>query len=1045
MLINSVNNSNIKNDFQMRQLQKTHAQFSMHKSLSDIMYQKDSVNFNHSLNNISFGGILGGIKNLFSGKKDKDGIAILPPITERKAEKQKQRQVKNNVKELKKLISNSHCTQELAEQIWDNVTEDNVELAVLLFKKYGYWNSSYLPDVLKNANAVNLNLAKKLSNDADLYDISRFLFRATEKTTKYLEYVYDNKPHLRKYFHDISWCFSENQDDRDFNFEFVKKVIDFSEKIINKKAAPEISIKIWGEEMPVQRKKPDLTIIGNVSPSNIDFAKELWKVGDYADGVILNIIALTDRSNLDEAKTILERIKKGEIEERMLMPFLKKTIDYKNYKMLQHRIGRNNVKKLQSEDLAIACKIPMLAGIKNINEVRLADKRKLLKNLMQSVHGKYRISSELKQYFPLAPTNTREYCKILPSIISSLGIQTRKLFPNEINEFNQTINELGQILASLPVEEFANLRITQDFSKEDFIREVLSRISILPNSERQKIYDYFGFEIHHDKNTKSGYSIIGYPLNSKNEEKLSLIKNEDTRCILEEVRPLVVRFSENNHINVNNPQVEVLLNKIIEVLPELRTTIGRIQHGTHEFDVMQHSLKVMQKISQSAEFDTLNESDKKIILLSSLLHDITKTEAAKDKEHAENSSFDAFYISKKFNLSKEEEMKLYKLIKHHEWLGYANTASSKKHLEKRLQSIAFDLQQDNLFYMSLLFTHADLLAVKADESFHEDTSGDYRICPDKIRRSYGLAADFYGYKIDEYIDKLKATQPILPVTKFPTADAIRAKITEIHPDNSTNIKGVYINNEGLVVIKYNEVENWEDLGFPKGSISKGISAVGKVAHHHRTKDVDTGNIKFFVHGLDYENQLAKFDAFSLIDSDALLSVSYAERPESKFRFFRPQGVILDVDTNCVYGGGSTDSGSGYAKSISTFKHHYIFDGERKDDRKYISNLIKEATNMTDSEYTIFVKKNKNKSMLEIEPKEIQEKLIKAFSEMNSRIRLFDRQYNEMFVSNPRVMGVFVYDYEDNTIGNPIHYTNNKFTFLKQYALEKNIPLVVFGN
>ena len=48
-----------------------------------------------------------------------------------------------------------------------------------------------------------------------------------------------------------------------------------------------------------------------------------------------------------------------------------------------------------------------------------------------------------------------------------------------------------------------------------------------------------------------------------------------------------------------------------------------------------------------------------------------------------------------------------------------------------------------------------------------------------------------------------------------------------------------------------------------------------------SEDVNTGNIKFFAHGLDYENKLAKFDAFGLVDSDVLLSISYAERPESK--------------------------------------------------------------------------------------------------------------------------------------------------------------------
>ena len=130
--------------------------------------------------------------------------------------------------------------------------------------------------------------------------------------------------------------------------------------------------------------------------------------------------------------------------------------------------------------------------------------------------------------------------------------------------------------------------------------------------------------------------------------------------------------------------------------------------------------------------------------------------------------------------------------------------------------------------------------------------------------------------------------------------------------------------------------------------------------------MNTGNIHFFVHGLDYENQLSKFDAFSLVDNDALLSISYAERPESKFRFFRPQGVILDFETKYVHGGGNTDAGSGCGKTIADFKKDYIFGGERESDRLYVSNMIKKATGMSDAEYVKFIKENENKPFTEIE-------------------------------------------------------------------------------
>ena len=232
-------------------------------------------------------------------------------------------------------------------------------------------------------------------------------------------------------------------------------------------------------------------------------------------------------------------------------------------------------------------------------------------------------------------------------------------------------------------------------------------------------------------------------------------------------------------------------------------------------------------------------------------------------------------------------------------------------------------------------------------------------------------------------------------------------------------------------------------------------------------NVDTGNIKFFVHGLDYSNQLAKFDAFSLVDSDALLSVSYAERPESKFRFFRPQGIILDCDTKYVHGGGNTDAGSGCGKNIQEFKNNYIFGGIRESDRKYISNLIKKSTGMNDEEYIDFVKENENKSLNEIQPEEVRIKIINAFATINSNIRKGNRSYNEMYISNPKPpMAVFAYnlDYNEN-IENPVDFLNrtsvgehekgyngvgdinvvDRTSFLRKYALEHNLPFIVFGN
>ena len=732
----------------------------------------------------------------------------------------------------------------------------------------------------------------------------------------------------------------------------------------------------------------------------------------------------------------------------------KNNVSIEQYQQLLAQINKEELATWAENDIVIGCQLSGLIGKQNINEIPLSQKRSILKTLVSCNTNLFGITDKLQGKASLIPRNQEEYCELLPALVRSLGIETNKLSAEQITHTNTATQNLSKSLAKLSDSDFAKLSISQEYSREDFINTVLEKTKNLPETERQKVFDYYGFELLKNDTNKTGYTLYGYPVNLNNGHKLAEINDVNTKAVVESLRNDVVKFSKNNRIKCENPQVEQFLNEIVEVLPEIRTMVGKAQHGNngtrgaHDYDVMKHSLKVMQKISQDPNFAKLNESDKKVMLLASLMHDITKAEGHPDGYHAENGAFDVFFISKKFNLTPEEETKLYKICKYHEWLNFVNTSKSVYELTKRLQSVAFDLQQDNLVDMAEIFTHADLRAVKADDSFHDTKIGKSRVDFNGNVRSFGESADVYVARIKEYQKELQKSQPILPVTKFPQASRMKQAITTVNTDGSTNLKGVYQDKDGVVVIKFNEMtdESWEAIGFPKGTSSKCVKAKG-LNNSGAETDVETGNIHFFVHGLEYSNQLAKFDAFSLVDSDALLSISYAERPESKYRFFRTQGVLLDIPTKYVYGGGNTDAGSGCGKNIQEFKDYYIFGGRRESERLYISNLVKEATGMSDTEYVQFVKNNENKSMLEIEPAEIREKIIQKFATINSNVRKGNREYNEMYGSNPQVMGVFAYS-RKGEVNQPIDFLNNvdnRTHFLKEYAKERDLPFIVFGD
>ncbi|MBQ4647170.1 MAG: HD domain-containing protein [Candidatus Gastranaerophilales bacterium] len=681
--------------------------------------------------------------------------------------------------------------------------------------------------------------------------------------------------------------------------------------------------------------------------------------------------------------------------------------------------------KLSSEDIINLSNLVSIENLKDLNEIPLAKKKSLLDFIISKNISVFKISEKYGDNYPILPKTKDEYCALLNRLVKSIGIQTKPLTRQQINIFNGRMFELSDFLAKISDKEFAGLEITQSYTKESFIKDILEKVKGLDEKELQKVYDYFGFEIKTVPNSGGKLGLVGYPVNLNNGEKLAQIKNPKTKDVINSIRENVILFSENNKIIASNPLIQEYLNELLRLAPELRTTINKAQHGTHDYDIIKHSLKVMSKVAQNPSYKQLSESDKKVMLLSSLYHDITKAEGKISPLHPQESAFDTFYIAKKFNLTRSEEVKLYTLIKHHEWLGDINKTTDEAARRAKIQSYAYDMQADNTFELAKILTEADLKGIKKDDSFYEYFKDDFA----RISK-----------EVDKSIQQLRKTQPLLPTTKLPKADIISRAITKVNPDMSTNIKGLYKTPEGLIVIKFNEIEDWEALGFPKGTISKGIRTISE----SDKTPIDTGNIKFIVHGLDTETQLATFDALGLPDSDALLSVSYTERPESKYRFFRPQGIIVETDTNYIHGGGNTDKGSGYKKTIQTFKDQYIFGAKRQSDREYVSKLIKQALDMNDEEYLAFVNKYKNKSMLEIEPEEVREKLIKAMAQINSSTRLGNRNYNEMYISNPKITGIFAYS-EDDKVGKVSDFMGKQEDFLKKYALENNMPFIIFGD
>ncbi len=780
-------------------------------------------------------------------------------------------------------------------------------------------------------------------------------------------------------------------------------------------------------------------------------------------------------------KGLIDECSKKEITSDYIVAGVKYNIDVEEFKAFEKTLDKSTVRNLKPAELNKLFLFKDIINKKSADEIPPSKRRNILKNIVKYNIELFEFSKKIEKYIPLLPKNKEEYCALLSKLTSLINIQKDKIPSSKLKNLYESVFELSKVLASLDDKEFNNLEISQEYSTKQLAKDIHEAIKDLSREDRQKIYNHFNFELAYNEYTQK-YDILGYPaalkdgdcsflednsknnlmkkkilnlfkfkkgddtysrvigstnnptchydikslknlirsnqIRSYNDTESTTNKESDKTKIVETITNLIDKYYNNNKIICNNKEIENLLSEILNPLCELRTMISKRQHSTHEADLLKHSLKVMQKVVQNPMFSSLNSSDKKIMLLGSLFHDISKKESMVDRKHPEKSALESHFLLQKLNLTNIEQYKLYSLIRYHQWFGDINKAGYRS-FENQIISTAYDLQYDNLFELSKIFTIADLKAVKRDNSFYDDKKDIFKDI---------------SKKVEEKIMDFKATQPLLPVTKFPSASRIRESIKYINKDYSTNLKGVYVDEKGLVIIKFNEVSNevWEKIGFDKNTVSKGITA----------PNINTGNIKFFVHGFEDEWELLNFYEFSLPDSNALLSTTYCENPESKFRFYKPQGVIINTQTQNIHGGGKNDSGSGFKKSVEAFKRRCIIDKDNQD-RTFISDLIKKSFNFDDMEYINFLEENKNKSFTQIN-QDTSNKLIRVLSTIKPNIKFEKRNYNEFFVSNPEIMAVYAYS-SNAIVGNIKDFMQKQKNFLKDYARENDKAFVVFGN
>lgn len=165
-------------------------------------------------------------------------------------------------------------------------------------------------------------------------------------------------------------------------------------------------------------------------------------------------------------------------------------------------------------------------------------------------------------------------------------------------------------------------------------------------------------------------------------EKFGLTKNQDIDGIAHlaptnnseenSIKKAIKRYYFENESLIEDSGAKDSMDLILKGLPEFFMTCGKVQHGSHNYSVDIHTLKVLQDSMNSKEYSTLSDEGKGVLKLAILMHDFGKKGEVVTPEHPLTSRKNAEEILKKFNLPNEMKGRILNTIENHHWFERYN-------------------------------------------------------------------------------------------------------------------------------------------------------------------------------------------------------------------------------------------------------------------------------------------------------------------------------------------------------------------------------------
>lgn len=202
------------------------------------------------------------------------------------------------------------------------------------------------------------------------------------------------------------------------------------------------------------------------------------------------------------------------------------------------------------------------------------------------------------------------------------------------------------------------------YSRQEFTQRLKDLVNNMPIEAQREILKKFNIELNYTGDSFELRDVPKIPRDIKNPLEFA-IKTE------------IERFTKENEIEIDNPEVKVFLDDFIKLAPEFLFIVGKKQHETHAYTVDVHTIKVLQNAIEHPEYKNLSAEDKMVLNTAILLHDIAKQfvdTKTPDDSHAEYGYNYAIKILDRFNLSNDIKQRIVKLIRNHEFFKSYNQA-----------------------------------------------------------------------------------------------------------------------------------------------------------------------------------------------------------------------------------------------------------------------------------------------------------------------------------------------------------------------------------